>query len=219
MKYEKDFFDDLSTKAYKRLKRMIISGDLKPGTKLVQEELAEKLGVSRTPLLQAISRLASDQLVVTKPRRGAYVRSFTIEDKLQIFDIRGKIEPLGAEEAALNIEEEELEDLRSLLKDMKTSIEDGDRKEYCELDYLFHLLIEKASKNRFISEILDRYTPIVNSEFMLKSPEISYAEHCEIFNALKTRDPERARNLMFSHVNGGSKKKLKTLLEEDKNDK
>jgi len=219
MNINEDFFDDLSTKAYKMLKRMIISGDLKPGTKLVQEELADKLGVSRTPLLQAISRLASDQLVETRPRRGAYVTSFSIQDKLNIFDIRGKIEPLSAESAAINRSVLELEDLKEVLNDMKTAIDDKDTKEYIELDYIFHFKIEKASKNRFICQILDRYAPIVNSEFMLKSSKESYLEHLEIYKAIKEKDSERARDLMFSHVNGGSKKKLKTLLEEEENDK
>ena len=215
---EESVFDDLSTKAYNKIKQMIISGELPAGTKLVQEDLANKLGVSRTPLLQAISRLTSDQLVESKTRRGAYVRFFSTEDKLHIFDIRSKLEPLSARGAAEFISDEQLEELEELLLEMQGAMYREDKKTYIALDYNFHTLIQIASKNKFIVEILSKYTPIVQSEFLLKSLESSFNEHKEILTSLKYKELDRVENLMFNHVDGGIRNRLKTLLEEKGNE-
>lgn len=209
---EESVFDDLGTKVYNKIKHMIISGELKPGTKLIQEDLASRLGVSRTPLLQAISRLTSDQLVISKRRRGAYVRLFSTEDKLNIFDIRSKLEPLSARGAAERITDEQLEKLKEILVEMNKAVKDDNIRNYCELDYDFHTLIQNASGNKFIEEILSRYTPLVQSETMLKSMEDSLKEHKDILTSLSYHEEERAENLMFNHVDGGLRNRLKTLL-------
>jgi DNA-binding GntR family transcriptional regulator len=211
---EESVFDDLSTKAYNKIKHMIISGELPAGTKLVQEDLANKLGVSRTPLLQAISRLTSDQLVESKTRRGAYVRYFSIEDKLNIFDIRSKLEPLGARGAAQYISDQQIDKLEDLLIEMKGAMDRADKATYIAIDYDFHTIIQMASQNKFIVEILSKYTPIVQSEFLLKSLENSYNEHKELLTSLRYRELDRVENLMFNHVDGGIRNRLKSILEE-----
>jgi DNA-binding GntR family transcriptional regulator len=85
----KTVYDDLGTKVYEILKEMIVKGELKPGQKLIQENLAEILGVSRTPLLQALSKLSKDHYIITVPRRGSFVKEFSNQENLDIFDIRG----------------------------------------------------------------------------------------------------------------------------------
>ena len=87
---------------------MIISGKLKPGQKLNQVQLANQLGISRTPLLQAMNRLTSEQLTETIPRRGTRVRVFTNNDLLSIFEIRGRLEPFTCEQASKNINNEQI---------------------------------------------------------------------------------------------------------------
>ena len=117
-------FDDLSTKAYKKLKQMIISGNLKPGERLNQVNLAKQLGISRTPLLQAMNRLTSEQLTETIPRRGTRVRVFSNEDLLSIFEIRGRLEPYTCELAAKEIIEERIIALKNNIENMQNAIED-----------------------------------------------------------------------------------------------
>jgi GntR family transcriptional regulator of vanillate catabolism len=214
---EESVFDDLGTKVYNRIKHMIISGELKPGTKLVQEDLAKSLGVSRTPLLQAISRLTSDQLVESKTRRGAYVRHFSVDDKLQIFDIRSKLEPLSAREAAKLITEDQLQELQNIIVEMEKTVENNNIPFFCELDYDFHTIIQIASGNKFILEILSKYTPLIQSESRLKSLEASLLEHKEILKSLSFNESDRVSILMYNHVDGGLRTRLESLLkgEED----
>lgn len=215
---EESVFDDLGTKVYNRIKHMIISGELKPGTKLVQEDLANRLGVSRTPLLQAISRLTSDQLVESKTRRGAYVRKFSIEDKLHIFDIRSKLEPLSAREAASLITEKQINELKDIVSQMEKAVENKNVSSFCELDYDFHTLIQIASGNKFIVEILSKYTPLIQSESRLKSLNASLSEHKEIIKSLSYNESDRVEILMYNHVDGGLRNRLKSLLEGEENE-
>ncbi|TVR06400.1 MAG: GntR family transcriptional regulator, partial [Spirochaetaceae bacterium] len=89
-------YEDLAQRVYKLLKQMILQGELCSGQRLPQDELAERLGVSRTPLLSAFSKLEREMLVETVPRRGSFVRAYSSEELLNIYDIRLRLEPLGA---------------------------------------------------------------------------------------------------------------------------
>jgi DNA-binding GntR family transcriptional regulator len=206
------YFDDLGTKVYKKLKQMILNGELKPGQKLVQEDLAEKLGVSRTPLLQAISKLAGDYFVETIPRRGAYVRSFSNEDKLNIFDIKSQLEPFGAYQAAKNISEEGICQLELIHARMKMGSDELEDRMDC--DYSFHLCIMLNSGNHFLPEILKTYSSLMlDTEHILKSIEKTIEEHQAIIDAIKARDANSAKELMYYHINGGARSKLCKTLE------
>jgi DNA-binding GntR family transcriptional regulator len=208
------YFDDLGTKAYKKLKQMILNGELKPGQKLVQEDLAEKLGVSRTPLLQAISKLSGDHFVETVPRRGAYVRRFSSVDKLSIFDIKSQLEPFGAYYAAQNMDEEGLLDLQKINDRMKNGCDDLAGRVDC--DFSFHQCIMEHSGNQFLPEILKTYSILLlDSEHILKSMEKTIEEHQAILDAIKAKDANSARELMYYHVNGGARARLCKILDSE----
>jgi DNA-binding GntR family transcriptional regulator len=205
------YFDDLGTKAYKKLKQMILNGELKPGQKLVQEDLAEKLGVSRTPLLQAISKLSGDYFVETIPRRGAYVRTFSDRDKLGIFDIKSQLEPFGAYHAAQNITEQGLVELEQIQEQLKTGGSDLASRVDC--DFSFHQCIMQHSGNPFLPEILKTYSSmLLDSEHILKSIDKTIEEHQAIIDAIKAKDANSARELMYYHVNGGARVRLCKIL-------
>jgi len=91
---------DLNEKVYRALKEMILKNELRSGEKLNQEKLAIQLGVSRTPLQSAFYRLEKELLVEIKPRKGAFVKQLTLKDFYELYDIRGRLESLGAYEAA-----------------------------------------------------------------------------------------------------------------------
>lgn len=208
------YFDDLGTKAYKKLKEMILGGELKPGQKLVQEDLAEKLGVSRTPLLQAISKLSRDHFVETFPRRGAYVRKFSLQDKLSIFDIKSQLEPFGAFCAATNFSDEGIAELEEIHAAMADSIDDIT--EWSEYNFAFHRCIMRNSRNTFLPEILKTYDSLLlDSEHLLKGKEKTLEEHGAIVEALKAGDANSARELMYFHVNGGARARLCKILESE----
>jgi DNA-binding GntR family transcriptional regulator len=205
------YFDDLGTKAYKKLKEMILDGELKPGQKLVQEDLAAKLGVSRTPLLQAISKLSQDHFVETFPRRGAYVRKFSDKDKLSIFDIKSQLEPFGAYRAANLFSAEDIEELEQIHRDMAGKT--GNATEFGEGNFAFHRCIMRRSDNNFLPEILKTYDSLLlDSEHLLKSTEKTLEEHRAIIEAIKAKDADSTRELMYFHVNGGARARLCRIL-------
>ncbi|NCD05436.1 MAG: GntR family transcriptional regulator [Spirochaetia bacterium] len=206
-------FDDLGTKAYKKLKEMIISGKLKPGQKLNQVQLANQLGISRTPLLQAMNRLTSEQLTETIPRRGTRVRVFTNNDLLSIFEIRGRLEPFTCEQAAKNISSDQILKLQENISQMKVSIENNDEAQFKTLDNEFHTLIIDSSNNTFIAEILEKYVPLMHAVNLLKPMEKSLQDHKNILDALIENDSLSASQLMYYHIYGSTKNKLIQLLE------
>ena len=123
MMYKVDY-EDLSQQVYKTLKEMILTGRLSSGEKLRQDSLAEELGVSRTPLLSAFSKLEREMLVEIVPRRGAFVKKYSYEELIHVYDIRVRLEPLGAAEAAVHGSRSAIADLREHCHLFRTVAED-----------------------------------------------------------------------------------------------
>lgn len=208
-------YQDLTTQVYNRIKEMIYSGELSPGQKLVQEVLSRELGVSRTPLLQAISKLVRDRLVVSIPRKGSYVRTISNEEIIDVFRVRCALEPVGAELAAGNITEEEIDHLREILEEMSTVLDTGDRERMRILDCSFHLAIMYYSGNFYLYDYLrSLITTMFSYEYLLKTPEESFRNHREILKCLERHDPYGAKTAMIYHLNEGSAGRLAEMLEE-----
>ncbi|MBK6334596.1 MAG: GntR family transcriptional regulator [Betaproteobacteria bacterium] len=196
--------EDLGRKVYKVLRSMIINGDLRSGEKLVREELAARLGVSRTPLQFAISKLEQENLVETLPRRGAHVRQYSHQDLIDIYDIRCRLEPLAARDAAVNATAEDIEGLASVLAAFDAAVKDGDQQRLKRTDYEFHMELLRCCGNRFLFDMLATITIIVISNAKdLKPAERSCMEHREVLEAIRQRDPDRAEALLYQHINEG----------------
>jgi DNA-binding GntR family transcriptional regulator len=182
---------------------MIINGELRSGQKLVQEELAERLGVSRTPLLSAFSKLEQENLVETFPRRGAFVRRYTHKELIDIYDIRCRLEPLGARDAAQNASGEELAGLRLLLAAFDAAVASGDQLALKRTDYDFHMEMLRCCGNRFLFDMLATFNIIIisNTKGLLKPAERSDRDHHALLEALEARDQDRAEKIMYDHVN------------------
>jgi DNA-binding GntR family transcriptional regulator len=208
-------FEDLGKKVYKALKAMIINGELKPGEKLVQEELAERLGVSRTPLLSAFSKLAQENLVETISRRGAYVKKFNEGELLDIYDIRIQLEPLGAERTALVASDKDIAIFEGFLKDFDRATRDNDMKSLKQIDYDFHMGIMRCSGNKLLYDMLSTFNIIIisNIKGLLKKPEKSDNEHWALLNAIKHHNSAEARRVMFDHINDSRSNLLHNLEE------
>lgn len=196
--------EDLGRRVYRILKAMIIEGELAAGEKLAQEKLAARLGVSRTPLLSAFSRLEQESLVRTLPRRGAFVRSYTRQELLHIYDIRCRLEPLGARDAALAASAADLATLRRLLAEFDVAAAANDAHALKRADFDFHMELMRCSGNRFLYDMLSTFNIIIiaNTTGLLKPAEQSDREHHELLDALEARDPERADRIMFEHLSG-----------------
>ena len=206
-------FEDLGKKVYKALKMMIISGELKPGEKLVQEELAERLGVSRTPLLSAFSKLAQENLVETISRRGAYVKRFSEAELLDIYDIRIQIEPFGAYKAARAMTPQDIRHVEGLLRTFDEAARAGDMRELKRIDYDFHMEIMRCSGSKLLYDMLSTFNIIIisNIKGLLKNSEKSDAEHGLLMEALRKGDAEDARRAMYDHINDSRSNLLHNL--------
>lgn len=193
---------DLSEKVYSTLKNMILNDELKSGEKLNQEKLAQKLGVSRTPLLSAFSKLEKEILIEIIPRRGAFVKKLNYNEFLELYDIRAKLEPLGAYEAAKHATAYEIKRLSKILDNFKRNILPYSSKYLSKIDYDFHMAIMKMSKNNLLFKMISSYNIIIlsNLEGLLKDPHQSLEEHIKIYNAIKEHNADLADKMMFSHL-------------------
>ncbi len=195
-------YEDLSQRVYRVLKERILKGDIRSGEKLLQDELAESLGVSRTPLLSALSKLEKEMLVQTKPRRGAFVRQLTHQEFVHIYDIRVRLEPLGAGEAAQNATEEDVRALKEINEEFTRLAESGDEGGLKEGDYRFHMQIMQMSGNQLLHDIISSFNIVLiaNLEGLVKDPSISAAQHVDILKAIAARDDSGAEAAMERHL-------------------
>ncbi len=195
-------YEDLSEKVYKALKAMILAGELKPGEKLRQEELSSQLGVSRTPLASAFSKLEKEMLVELLPRRGARVRVLTREELLELYEIRLRLEPLGAAEAAASSDAEGHAALRALLTAYRTTVAEGQDMAIRRADYAFHLGIMRLSGNEALLRIVSSFNlvSISNQRGLLKPPARSLAEHQELVRAIEEGKAPEAERIMEAHL-------------------
>lgn len=190
-----------SDKAYVGLREMIVHLELEPGSVIDERVIKDKLGVGRTPLREAINRLATEKLVVIVPRRGMFVADIRDGDAWQLFEVRLHIERLTARLAAERATSEELERLESLFSALP---EDHDFLGDDETDWKFHQGIANATHNHQLMDVVERlYSHSVRLKYLRPSgnPSVEVlAEYREILAALRDRDPERAEAAMARHI-------------------
>jgi len=195
-------YEDLTEKVYVRIRELIISGELEPGSKLLQEELSARLGISRTPLLAAFSRLAKEMLVEFVPRRGAFVRKLSKKEILDLFDIRTRLEPLGALGAASAASPKDIEELAESLERFKSAVADSSPHSIRQADFDFHILIMKLSGNSLLFDLVESHNLVcmANQRGIILKPERSLADHVQIFQSIATRNPRSAEAAMRRHL-------------------
>jgi DNA-binding GntR family transcriptional regulator len=152
--------ENLDQKAYQILKGMIIERQLLPGDKIPQEKLAEDLGISRTPLVNALKLLEQDKLVQSIPRRGFFVRHFNKLEMISIFELREVLEGLAARRTAQNITDKEIAHLKGFFKQFDGLKIITDIKAYAKEDRLFHTFLLEVSAKEFLKSILETYNII-----------------------------------------------------------
>lgn len=149
-----DTYKPLREVVFETLREAIINGTLKPGERMMEIQLAEQLGVSRTPVREAIRKLELEGFVVMIPRKGAYVAGISLKDIADVFEVRAAMEALAAGLAAERITAEELEEMERLLVRIGEHIEANRLEEVVEMDTLFHEALYKASRNLKLEQIL-----------------------------------------------------------------
>lgn len=187
------------------LREAILKGELKPGERLMELQLAAKLGVSRTPIREAIRMLEQEGLAVTIPRKGAEVAKMTEKDMEDVLQVREALDELAATIACELITREELEELKRTMLEFEESTKTGDVKRIVEADVRFHDIIYKATDNPKLVSMLNnlreqmyRYRlEYIKDE---KNHPILIKEHSEIVEGLTKKDKALVTAAMHDHV-------------------
>ncbi len=193
-------------RAYTRIRNTILSGAFAPGFQLKEEELSEFCGVSRTPVRQAIQRLASEGLVTIRENRRSYVTDLTQQEFEQAFDVASMLESYSAGLAAERLTDDDLQTLRELEQQMEKLAEGsvGEYRKFLELNMEFHNLIHQASGNRSLFDMIQRVPDIANTILLksgdMKSMKEAQAGHRNIIAALELRDSKLAELQMKVHI-------------------
>jgi DNA-binding GntR family transcriptional regulator len=209
---------------FERLRRMIIEGEYGPNERLIEEQLAERLGVSRTPIRQALTMLEAEGLVEIAPNRGAMVCSFSVEDVWDIYDLRAVLEGHAARRAASRVGEGELGRLNELADEMEGLVgrfadHEEEIRRLVALNQEFHGTIVAASRNRRLGRLLRGTVqiPLMFKAFFWYGPHertISNHYHRQILRALEAGDADRAETVMREHVYEGRDFVIRALTED-----
>ena len=200
-----DSYLPLRDVVFQTLRQAILSGKLQPGERLMEIHLANQLGVSRTPVREAIRKLELEGLVMTIPRRGAVVADITKSDLEDVLEVRSALEELAVTKACLTITAEQLEQLREAAELFVTCTRKNDLIASAQADAAFHEIISKATGNRRLIQILNnlreqiyRYR-LENLKDKSSYPDL-IRQHQMICDALEERSVEKACTAVRLHI-------------------
>jgi len=200
-----DTYEPLREVVSAALREAIRNGVLLPGERLMEIQLSEELGVSRTPVREAIRKLDQEGYIVMMPRRGAYVASITIRDINEIFEIRRALESLSSSLAAERISADELETLQRLLVEIGRYIKAKNMEKIVETDIKFHDMLYQASRNErlvgIISNLREQLTRFRTLSMSYPGRlEATLKEHKAMVDAIARGDAEAAKEAALSHM-------------------
>ena len=195
----------LHVQVAERLRVLIDSGELAPGARLNEVELCNDMGVSRTPLREAIRSLATEGLVELQPNRGATVSVISREDVTEILPIMSSLEGLGGRLAAVNMEREKILQVRNIHNQMIEHYKNRKVDDYFETNRLIHELITEGSGNQTLVDTINSLSAKVRrARFSAHMTDESWAkavaEHEEMIDALESRDSERLEAVLVQHI-------------------
>lgn len=195
----------IAERAYSELHDRIVTLGLPPGTVLREDELMAEFGIGRTPLREAIKRLALEDLVAVQPRRGTYVTAVDAADIVHITEVRAELEGYAAELAALRMDDEARRSVEGLLDEIELVKGGEDPDVLMRFDRRIHAFIWDACGNPYLVTTLERYFSLSLRIWYLvldRLPGLGHAVHdqAELLRALSERDGPRARQMMHEHV-------------------
>ncbi|MEE0809783.1 GntR family transcriptional regulator [Blautia sp.] len=219
LEMEMDEYLPLRDVVFNTLRRAILKGELKPGERLMEIALADKLGVSRTPIREAIRKLELEGLVVMAPRKGAKVASITERDLNDVLEVRKGMEVLAISLACKRITGEELEKLETIEQSFQKLIESGNLTELAEMDVKFHDTIYQATNNQRLVQLLNNLREQMYRYRMEYLKDIAVRrtlaeEHKAICRALRERDEQQAEEYVSIHIDNQQKAIIRSLNQE-----
>ena len=190
---------------FNTLRQAILRGELKPGERLMEIQLANKLGVSRTPIREAIRKLELEGLVLMIPRKGAEVAEITEKNMRDVLEVRKALEELAVQLACEKITDEEIEEMKKAAEEFKMILKSKDITEIAEADVRFHDIIYMATDNQKLIHLLNKLREQMyryRVEY-LKNPDVHeqlIQEHEEIVYHIKRREKAEATAVTCQHI-------------------
>lgn len=206
---------------FNTLRKAILTGSLKPGERLMEVHLANKLGVSRTPIREAIRKLELEGLVVMIPRRGAEVAQITEKSLNDVLEVRKALDALSVELACERITEEEIAELKTACEEFEQATKGKDASVIAKADVKLHDIIVQATGNQRLLQLVNNLSEqMYRYRFVYIKDESQHEklieEHKEIYESILTRDKERASAAARLHIDNQEKSIIKQIRLEKK---
>ena len=190
---------------YEELKKQILTGKIAPGTRMMEVDLAEEMGVSRTPIREAIRKLEKEGLVIIEPRRGAYASSLSVKDMVDTLEVRENLEGFAAAPAAERMSDDQINELLHLADDYADAVNANDPIRVLNMDEVFHNYIYKCSENdtliklgELVQERAQRFRYLYYDK--LGRYQNMPLEHREIATSIASRNAQKAKELSEGHA-------------------
>ena len=187
------------------IREAIIAGELKPGERLMEVQLAEKMGVSRTPVREAIRKLELEGLVDMIPRKGAHVAELSVKDIMDVLEVRASLDGLATSLSAIRITDDEIKELKHIYTQFAHYVEKENLQGSIKKDVEFHDIIYRSSRNDKLIQISNNLREQVHRFRVIylkgySSPKAIIKEHEDIIEAIAGRNPELAQKYAQEHI-------------------
>lgn len=208
---------------FKTLRQEILTGKLKPGERLMEIQLANKLGVSRTPIREAIRKLELDGLVIMIPRRGAEVAQITLKDLKDVMEVRCALDVLAIELACERMGRDERSKLYQACENFREAVKTKDTRKLAEADVAFHDAIVLSTGNTRLIQLVSNLSEQMyryRFEYLkdATSHEMLQQEHMEMYQSILKKDKAAAASVVRKHINNQEEAIIKQLqLEKSEN--
>lgn len=194
-----------SDSAHQKLKELIIQGKLQPGSPIEESLLMRELGIGRTPLREALQRLAQEDLIKNIPRRGYFVADVSFTNLLHVFEVRQELEALAARLAAERINQQQIEELKIFLTEASQHADSEDIHLNLEIDQKLHQLVAQASSNPILQQILHRLYNLAIRALYVSNVHMTLIQeelpnYTAIVQAIIAGDAEGADRAMRTHL-------------------
>ena len=195
----------LREEVYDSLRKSILHGKLKAGQRLIEEQLAHQIGISRTPVREAFHKLEKDDLVIRLPKGGFAVREFTKADVEEIFGIRCALESYAAYLATLHITPDKISALEKKMEELQKALEGGDTNKVVQLNTEFHNLLYKACKSKKLADMINNFSDYFyryRAAFPINEDNFKYTvdDHRSMLEAMKKKNPRVVEKLVRTHL-------------------
>ncbi len=219
-----DEFLPLRDVVFNTLRQAILTGELKPGERLMEIHLANRLGVSRTPIREAIRKLELEGLVIMIPRRGAEVAQITEKSMNDVLEVRRAMDALCIELACERITDEELVDLKQACERFEQAVKTGDVKMIAQTDVALHDIIVKATGNMRLVQLINNLSEQMyryRFEYIKDATqhERLVEEHRHIYDSIVRKDKDKASEMAKIHIDNQKQAIMKQLRLDSKSER